>query len=1066
MNMISTGAFLTETDASTKQNELVKKLTAAWEKKNSKTARAGGASLMALSLAACGGSEDDGYTLEGTTYPTLSDIYSAGEDAASAAMLATINENLGTSLTDANTSDEIINAVATSNDAAIAADSTAAAEAAAAEAATAAAEAAAASEAAAVAAAEATAAEAATAAVAAAEATAAEAAAAAAAELAALQALYDALTAPVSATLTDDDATGVGPDSLTGTAGADTYTATSTTLDATDVINGGDGSDVLNITATGAVAAANISNVETINVSIDTFAAGSIDLSNVAGATVNISTAKTVHNAGLTVAGVGDNTVNVTGVMTDLATTSTTFNAVGTSAINSGAYTSVNVNATTDAPIAVTLTAASADAIDIDGDNTSAIEVAANSADVTLGTDATLTTEDIGLVTVTATADLTATIANGGAGNDIATLTLAGANSIDVDGAELLTGQAIVDNTTAGTQTANVSTDAVDAGDWANSVVINLDAAAVNGVTVATGARVEAALNLTGATTITGAAATATTNTVTIDLSATQDTSTTLANFASATLELDNSTATALVDYNAFDSAGADMTISVAADATGSVAADVEFSTLDVDTGDATITGTGDVDISTSFTGVTLDASGLTGSIDVNDTVANAATTILGGSGANTVQFATTTGTATYTGKDGGDTVVVDEIAGTDATEGLVTITTGGGDDDLDGDVNAAGDFAAWTITSGAGDDTWDLATATSDNSVTLDMGAGDDTATMDTLTTSTVEGSMGAGDDTLSVDGLTTGTVVVDMGAGDDTVGIGGTTTLAAGANIVITTGAGTNTVTLGEVAALDAGVNVVIDGTGGTDTLALSSTNVSAATLSLTSVETIQIATGVTTIFSTAQLSGQSYAMQSSAGSNGVISIQNTTATAQTVDLSTLTINQGLGTAIQAVTLTVSGAGGNTITGTDAALTVDTITGGSGVDTIDGKAGDDNITGGAGADIMTGGAGADTFVAHDADDGIDVITDFTTADFIDTTNNAIAAYNDDTATDYSAQATIAAAAAAAFEDNDATAFVYGGKTYVVIDAATGAAYTSSADFLIDITGTDASTLVAGDFI
>ena len=33
MNMISTGAFQTEMDASTKQQELVKKLTAAWEKK-------------------------------------------------------------------------------------------------------------------------------------------------------------------------------------------------------------------------------------------------------------------------------------------------------------------------------------------------------------------------------------------------------------------------------------------------------------------------------------------------------------------------------------------------------------------------------------------------------------------------------------------------------------------------------------------------------------------------------------------------------------------------------------------------------------------------------------------------------------------------------------------------------------------------------------------------------------------------------------------------------------------------------------------------------------------------
>ena len=59
MNMISTGSFLTEMDASSKQQDLVKKLTRAWEKKNSKAARAGGVSLMALSLAACGSSEDD-----------------------------------------------------------------------------------------------------------------------------------------------------------------------------------------------------------------------------------------------------------------------------------------------------------------------------------------------------------------------------------------------------------------------------------------------------------------------------------------------------------------------------------------------------------------------------------------------------------------------------------------------------------------------------------------------------------------------------------------------------------------------------------------------------------------------------------------------------------------------------------------------------------------------------------------------------------------------------------------------------------------------------------------------
>jgi hypothetical protein len=70
MNMISTGTFQSEMDASNKQDTLVSKLVAAWEKKNAKVARAGGVSLMALSLAACG-SDDD--TTTATTTDTTTD---------------------------------------------------------------------------------------------------------------------------------------------------------------------------------------------------------------------------------------------------------------------------------------------------------------------------------------------------------------------------------------------------------------------------------------------------------------------------------------------------------------------------------------------------------------------------------------------------------------------------------------------------------------------------------------------------------------------------------------------------------------------------------------------------------------------------------------------------------------------------------------------------------------------------------------------------------------------------------------------------------------------------------
>jgi len=59
MNMISTGAFQNEMDASNQPETISEKFIRAWEKKNAKAARAGGVSLMALSLAACGSSDDD-----------------------------------------------------------------------------------------------------------------------------------------------------------------------------------------------------------------------------------------------------------------------------------------------------------------------------------------------------------------------------------------------------------------------------------------------------------------------------------------------------------------------------------------------------------------------------------------------------------------------------------------------------------------------------------------------------------------------------------------------------------------------------------------------------------------------------------------------------------------------------------------------------------------------------------------------------------------------------------------------------------------------------------------------
>jgi hypothetical protein len=79
MNMISTGAFLDGMDASKNQTTLVKKFADVWEKKNAKAARAGGLSLMALTLAACG---SDSTTTTATTTTTTTTTTTPTTDAA------------------------------------------------------------------------------------------------------------------------------------------------------------------------------------------------------------------------------------------------------------------------------------------------------------------------------------------------------------------------------------------------------------------------------------------------------------------------------------------------------------------------------------------------------------------------------------------------------------------------------------------------------------------------------------------------------------------------------------------------------------------------------------------------------------------------------------------------------------------------------------------------------------------------------------------------------------------------------------------------------------------------
>jgi hypothetical protein len=107
MNMISTGSFLTGTDATKEQDTLAGKFAAVWEKKNAKAARAGGVSLMALTLAACGSSSDDTAADAGAATDAATD--EAATETTTTAMTA-LQSQAADLLTDATGSDTAVEA--------------------------------------------------------------------------------------------------------------------------------------------------------------------------------------------------------------------------------------------------------------------------------------------------------------------------------------------------------------------------------------------------------------------------------------------------------------------------------------------------------------------------------------------------------------------------------------------------------------------------------------------------------------------------------------------------------------------------------------------------------------------------------------------------------------------------------------------------------------------------------------------------------------------------------------------------------------------------------------------
>lgn len=775
-------------------------------------------------------------------------------------------------------------------------------------------------------------------------------------------------------------------DTIKGTAANDIINAGlnnngTQTLQGLDTIDGGDGTDTLNVVFnTAATYAPTLTSVETVN--LTTSAAITVDLvgsSSVATVKSTGSTgAVTVNNIASTAADltVQSSAVNhtfdyansaVTGAA-DAAKVTVSGVTAGTLTVDAGIET-INLVSAGSANTIAALTATGANTLNISGAQDMTITAAntvsevinagtatgditvtsnnANATAITTGSGAdsiTLTggaavTETVstgaGNDTVTFTASLDdVDVLNGGAGTD----TLAGV-SADLTALTVTSGNANISNFETVRVTNALGANLTVANIQAGIDTLRLDGTAAQTITFEAGAKsldlraaVGGAVTVNDTGTATTDALTITNNAAATDIFATNNL--VVGGFETVTFNGTGSGAATSQDFG---------TIAITADTGGT-------STLNLN-------GSNAVSTTGAITANVINASGLT---------------------------AQATGTATFT-------------MGA-AAVGVTTITGSAGDDTLLGD-------AASTINAGAGNDSVTGGTGND----TLNGGAGNDTITTG-AGNDTVDG--GAGNDIVNMDGNLSSVDVIVGGDGTDTLAIDAAATAAAAAGVSGFERLRTDTALTQDLAQFTGnGTFDTIDGNGVVTTF----TNAGAGISTLTSTANTLTQITFTRLVDTATNSLSIVAQDDLAGSDGVTTFAAVTAVTA-VNEETLSLISGSNAAedLTVTTLTVSdltklnltGSADviitNAIVGAGDLATVDasqlggaatvnaslssvsiTATGGTGVFTFTAGSGNDTITGGGANDVLVGGLGNDTI---NGGAGVDTITGGSGADTINT--------------------------------------------------------------------------------
>ena len=912
MNMIST-AFPIETNASAKQNELVKKLTSVWEKKNSKAARAGGISLMALSLAACGAEDDTPFTqadIDAATAP-LSAAVIVAEAATAAAQVQTATALVAQQTAEAATAAAQVQAATalvakTVSDTAAATATVATATATAATATATAAQATA--EAALV---TATAAKATAEASLAAKTTEYDALVtsntALVASNTALQASYDAVVAPATANTFST----LGTDALVGGAGNDIFTAASGTIQANESVIDTSTTDADSLTVVSAVAIPatfNVTNIETVNLTVNNLGTAQVNADLFSGVTTLTVTRGDVVVGGSTLT--GNKTVDVQNV-----------NGINVGTIIAGAGT-----------VGLTVVQAVGAGITVDGGTATGAVAMTGAGTLNVGnatTTVALTAlgnavQDAKALTINADSAVTSVVTAAGFTGAIE-INAASARTVDVDNA-------------TGGLTLNATVGAETAIGGVGIVVGNVDA---SGATITTGSYASTAAGL-----IRIEGTVATTDVATISA----------AGSVNLTTNADGA-GTHLVETVNLSGNGAEVTYAMTGASTvlaGSGTQTVNVSGNEASFSGNTVSGMGTIDLTAGTAGAVDGSLWTATKIDLgfdNNKAGNAANNITVADGA-TIEV-----TSDQTSMD------VDYVTG---SAGNLTIIAG---DDVVG--SSVGTIAFGALLDAASANATDTGTVTIEANIanvtatntTLNTAqklvvTGDENVNLGTVTAASLTGTTSTGIITAT---STTSATTMITGSGADQLTANSNTTVhnmtSNGGNDVFTItataatssfsgGDGLDTFTIGSGNALvavggdgadsfDTGavIDAVIVGGAGSDNFTIDTTrDLSAQTnFNISGVEIFDISAGNLTLSAAQFATNNNVALTST---NDTFAVTAVATTGSTIDASNLTFG--------------SGASGSTVT----------LTGNIGTDTITGGVAAEQFTQTAGADTISGGS------------------------------------------------------------------------------------------------------------